>query len=293
MNKLWGVLPVKKDFTQEMQALQTSTKLVMMQLKQSNLGRHDHHFFELAYVTSGTCKHTLNGTAGRLQAGDYFFIDYGSIHSYEQVQDLELINCLFLPEFIDETLQGCKSLNELLHTCLLRYHRMIIGENWADRIFHDEDGTVGRLLSDMVQEYRHQTLGSEDIFRCKLTEILILTLRMLIKPQRPVSDSAIIGEVIHFVDKHYREPLTLQTFCEQKHYNVSYISRRFKQDTGMSFREYVQKVRMERCCELLAGSDTPVSEIARSVGYEDVQFFNTVFKKLLHMTPREYRKRRR
>ena len=212
---------MKRESTQEILGLtlDASEKLVMMRLMQDNLGQHDHHFFELAYVTAGTGKHTLNTTSGILQAGDYFFIDYGSLHSYEQVQNLELINCLFLPEFIDETLQGCESLNALLHTCMLRYHRMTVGESWADRIFHDSDGKVGQLLADMVDEYRNQTLGSVEIFRCKLTEILILTLRMLIKPKKTYSDSTVIDDVIQFVDKHYHESLTLQTFCDQKHYN--------------------------------------------------------------------------
>ena len=140
----------------------------------------------------------------------------------------------------------------------------------------------------MVEEYQNQQLGSSEIFRCHLKEILILTLRMLVQPAKPYSDS-IINEVIRFADKHYREPLTLQTFCDQKHYNLSYISRRFKQETGITFRQYVQKVRMEKCCEFLAGSDMTVSEIARAVGYDDIQFFHSVFKRLLHMTPKEYR----
>ena len=60
----------------------------------------------------------------------------------------------------------------------------------------------------------------------------------------------------------------------------------------MTFREYVQKTRIEKCCDLLTGSDMPINEIARFVGYDDMQFFHTVFKRLLHMTPKEYRKLR-
>ena len=58
----------------------------------------------------------------------------------------------------------------------------------------------------------------------------------------------------------------------------------------MTFREYVQKTRIEKSCELLAGSDMTVIEIARAVGYDDIQFFHSVFKRLLHMTPKEYKK---
>lgn len=59
-----------------------------------------------------------------------------------------------------------------------------------------------------------------------------------------------------------------------KHYSVAYISRRFKQETGVTLREYVQNVRIEKSCELLEDSDLRVVEIARRVGYEDIKFFN-------------------
>ena len=266
-----------------------SQKLVMMRYQQNDFQEHDHHFFELVYVTSGTAEHTLNGSRSILKPNDFFFIDLGSYHSFEHAKNLELINCLFLPEFIDETLQGCDSLDALLHSSMIRYSRLTVGQTWADRIFHDESGKIGTLLSEMVDEYEHKQFGSNEIFRCHLKEILIFTLRMLVQPAKAYSDS-IINEVISFANKHYQEPLTLQTFCDQTHYNLSYISRRFKQETGMTFREYVQKTRIEKSCELLAGSDMTVSEIARAVGYDDIQFFHSVFKRLLHMTPKEYQK---
>ena len=266
-----------------------SQKLVMMRYQQNDFQEHDHHFFELVYVTSGTAEHTLNGSRSILKPNDFFFIDLGSYHSFEHAKNLELINCLFLPEFIDETLQGCDSLDALLHSSMIRYSRLTVGQTWADRIFHDESGKIGTLLSEMVDEYENKKFGSNEIFRCHLKEILIFTLRMLVQPAKAYSDS-IINEVISFVNKHYHKPLTLQTFCNQTHYNLSYISRRFKQETGMTFREYVQKIRIEKACELLAGSDMTVSEIARAVGYDDIQFFHSVFKRLLHMTPKEYKK---
>ena len=266
-----------------------SSKLVMMHYQQNDFPEHDHHFFELVYVTSGIAEHTLNGNRSILKSNDFFFIDLGSYHSFENSRNLELINCLFVPEFIDETLYGCESLDELLHSTMIRYSRLTVGQTWADRIFHDECGKIGDLLSEMVDEYENKQLGSNEIFRCHLKEILIHILRMLVQPAKAFSDS-IINEVITFADKHYHESLTLQTFCNQTHYNHSYISRRFKQETGMTFREYVQKTRIEKACELLAGTEMTITEIARNVGYDDMQFFHSVFKRLIHMTPKEYRK---
>jgi len=99
-----------------------------------------------------------------------------------------------------------------------------------------------------------------------------------------------VQEVLEYVNGNYQDSLTLGTFCEQKHYSVAYISRRFKQETGVTLREYVQNVRIEKSCELLEDSDLRVVEIARRVGYEDIKFFNQIFKRRMQISPREYRK---
>lgn len=117
-----------------------------------------------------------------------------------------------------------------------------------------------------------------------------MTLRGMIELEidRPYSTS--VQEVLEYVNGNYQDSLTLGTFCEQKHYSVAYISRRFKQETGVTLREYVQKIRIEKSCELLEDSDLRVVEIARRVGYEDIKFFNQIFKRRMQVSPREYRK---
>ena len=97
-------------------------------------------------------------------------------------------------------------------------------------------------------------------------------------------------EAIRYLDGNYRDRAVLKHFCQEYHYSLTYISRRFRQETEMTVLEYLQKVRVEKGCELLAGSDLRVSEVARAVGYEDAKFFHTVFKRMLKMSPGEYRK---
>lgn len=268
----------------------STEKLIMMPYRQEDIEGHDHHFFELVYVTGGTAVHTLNDASGTLTAGDYFLIDYGSIHRYTKSRDFTLLNCLFLPDIIDDTMSGCRSFDALMQRCLIRYYTPALHQTTANRIFHDEDGRVLALLSGMQKEYQEKKAGYPEILRCRLIEILILTLRSVVRPARPLSKNSAVLGVITYVDAHYQEALTLGRFCDEHHFSLQYISRRFKQDTGMTFRDYLQKVRIEKSCELLAGSDMRVSEIAQSVGYGDLKFFNRLFKKLLNLSPREYRR---
>lgn len=267
-----------------------SEKLVMMPYCQEDINSHDHHFFELVYITGGTARHTLEEKPHILTSGDYFLVDYGSRHSYGESRGLTLINCLFLPEVVDDTLQGCHSFDVLLQSCLIKYYRMSPGKTGVNRIFHDGDGRILQLMEGMQMEYEQKKVGYARILRGRLLEILLLTLRELIPEEKKRPESSAVLEVLAFVDRGYQNAVTLRAFCDEKHYSVPYISRRFRQETGMTVREYLQKVRIEKSCMLLADSDMRISEIAQAVGYEDIRFFNQVFKRMMKMPPRDYRK---
>lgn len=265
-------------------------KLVIRPYRQDDLKEHNHNFFELAYITSGSCIHTLNNVSCNISAGDYFIIDYGSMHGYKESKDLNLINCLFLPEIIDDTLKGCRSFEALMHGCLLRYYKVYWGKTPANRIFHDEDGRVLQLLNGVMKEYREKQVGYTEIYRCRLQEILIIMMRNVLDNNSEYTNNALVLEAIQYINRNYRSQKILDGFCRQYHFTPQYISRKFKLETGFTIREYQQKIRMEKSCELLAGSDMSVAEIAQAAGYNDIKFFNELFKRMLKITPREYRK---
>lgn len=275
---------------------ESGEKIVIQPGQQQDVEMHDHTFFELAYITGGTAEHNLNGSISTVRKGDYFIVDYGSVHSYQNCREFTLINCLFLPELIDETLGDCRVFEELLKVCLIRYYKQYYGFSPVNRIFHDESGEILVLIRGMQQEYENRDMGFVEILRGRLLEVLILTMRK-ITGEKHVSDrkyegteSTAVMEAIRYLKSHYRDRAVIAGFCEKHHYSAQYISRKFKQETGFTALEYLQKIRIEKCCELLSGSDMPIQEIAHEIGYDDVKFFHKVFRRMLHMSPGEYRK---
>lgn len=275
-------------------AAEESDRMVIQPFQQEDVGPHRHNFFELAYVTGGQATHVLDERSMTVREGDYFIVDYGTIHSYTESRDFSLINCLFLPEIIDSTLKDCKAFNELMEVCLVRYYKQYFGRTAVNRIFHDEDGRILRLLLGIQEEYQEKSTGYTEIFRCHLLEILILTMRKVVREDRMQAhrepQSTVILEAIRYLETNYCSKSALGEFCHRHHYSLQYISRRFKQETGITASEYIQRKRLEKSCELLTGSDRPVQEIAHEVGYEDVKFFCQLFRRKLKMSPREYRK---
>jgi len=96
--------------------------------------------------------------------------------------------------------------------------------------------------------------------------------------------------LMHQVRHAYEIPDSLQQFARDHHVSVSYLSRLFKAEAGISFMEYVTRVRMEQAQRLLASSDISPSEAARRVGYEDAKYFSQTFKKWTGMSPSEYQR---
>ena len=270
--------------------MEKEDKLIIRTYQQEDFGSHNHKFFEFVYITSGSTVHTLNDNSIILQAGDYFIVDLGSEHSYEASKDLILINCLFLPELIDDTLRDCCSFAALMHGCMIRYHKLYLGQTPANQIFHDNDGSILQLLNGMIKEYQEKRVGYTEIFRCRLLEVLILIMRNIVDNDSNIHNSTMVLDAIRYIKGNYQNQKILSEFCHQFHFTPQYVSRKFKQETGFTVKEYLQKVRMEKSCELLAGSDMLISEIAQAVGYADVKFFNKLFRRILKMSPREYRK---
>ncbi len=97
-----------------------------------------------------------------------------------------------------------------------------------------------------------------------------------------------------YVARHYGErALSVQTIAASLSISASYLSKLIKRHLDRSVVDYLIDYRMERAKELLSTSDLMTYEIAEATGYPDAQYFSTVFKRHIGITPTEFRARRR
>lgn len=251
---------------------------------------HTHDFFELVYVVSGKAIHTLNGEERVIQKGDYFFVDYGTIHSYisSGTGKLEIINCLFISEFIDKTLKNKHSFDEIVNNYMIRNNNAVINVSPANMFFRDSEGYIKELLYKCMDEYTTRESGYLEIIRSKLIEIIILTMRKNSTSQSLCSDD-LCRKIIAYTEENFLKKDILKTVSKETFFSVSYLSRRFKENVGITFTEYLRKVRIEKSMSLLANTDKKIIEIAELCGYSDMKSFNSIFKEKLGVTPRKFR----
>ena len=93
-----------------------------------------------------------------------------------------------------------------------------------------------------------------------------------------------------YVEEHFGEPLTLEEVSQIADLSPTYLSTLFKKDTGITFLEYLSKVRMDMAKKLLKETNDTVADICGKVGYSDVRYFTKSFTKYAGLKPKEYRK---
>ena len=96
-------------------------------------------------------------------------------------------------------------------------------------------------------------------------------------------------ELVSYVEEHYMEDISPGALAERFHVNAAYVSQLFKKEKGITCTEYLTGLRIRRACRLLRMTDDKVTEIAGKVGFRDYFYFTRVFKKIMGMSPSEYR----
>lgn len=255
----------------------------------ATVSNHSHSFFEFVYVLRGKAEHTINGKTMILSEGDYFLIDLDYTHEYRKLNtetDFCILNCMFLPEFIDVSLKDAKSFREIITPYMSDFPINNISTLTS---YHDQDGFIGALITKMLKEHREKKSGYLDVIRNSLLSMLIC----LARSESNAGDSGtehMIRYIKNYIEKHYSEHIQLSDICKKLNFSLTHVSLTFKKDTNMTFRDYLIKVRLEKACHLLRATDKTVAEIADLVGYSDPAFFFKIFKKGLGVTPYQYRK---
>lgn len=93
-----------------------------------------------------------------------------------------------------------------------------------------------------------------------------------------------------YIDAHYTEDITLEVIAEEMGCSVPYLSHVFKDVSGYSPIQYVIRRRIGLAQTWLISSDLPATQIAVMVGYENTNYFNTLFKRMVGVSPIRYRK---
>lgn len=101
----------------------------------------------------------------------------------------------------------------------------------------------------------------------------------------------LVNQVLEYIHTHYTEKIELQLLSEQFHVTASYLSKQFKRYVDTNLISYVNRIRVEHAVDLLKNEHNSIQEVARQVGYENVNYFYKKFREHTGHMPSDYLKK--
>jgi len=253
-----------------------------------NISWHWHKEFEFCTVERGTVDCMIGNTKILLREGEGMFINSGIIHSFETSDHGIMPNILFLPEFLSA--EGSRIYEKFIHPFLdTEVSHIVFSDNviWQNEVIS--------ILYEIYQLFKNKSETMEleiHTLACRMWTTLFLHKEDIISvPKSGVSmlSQARLKQMIRFMEERYSDKLTLADIALSANISKSEALRCFKTGMQTSPIDYLNKYRLHKAKKLLLNTKTTISSIAEQVGFESTSYFDRVFKKEYHMTPKVFR----
>lgn len=259
---------------------------------------HKHDFIEIGYVIEGSGFHIVGDQEHAISKGDLFIINYDVPHGFfpprGSTQSPVVYDLVFMPEFLDASLFSSLHFQDITSSFLFKSLFPDDQKPSPDlRLRGAEFHEIGELFSKMYREYREMKKGYCDILRAYLIELVVKIFRLMevSEPKgNQLKNRELVDKAIEYLRQNFNSEVRLENLAMQSFISKNYFSRLFREVTGISFSDYIQRLRVDEACSLLRTTDMKVVDIAAQAGFKDLKFFYEVFKKLTGKTPGDYRK---
>ncbi|MBN1673613.1 MAG: helix-turn-helix domain-containing protein [Kiritimatiellae bacterium] len=254
---------------------------------------HAHTFAELVLAVAGYAMHGTRTREYSISRGDTLIIWPGEIHEYKDTRDLEVINVVFdkarmnVPSDDLAELPGYHALFSLDPTWRRR-HRARSRFRLSEEELRHVEGLLGTLETELGRR--------RGAYRCMARGLFLQTLVFLSRAYSRTrqSDSASllrIGRVLGFMEKQYEQPVEMKQLLAIAHMSESTLLRTFRRAVHVTPIEYLIRLRVRKATSLLTGEGLTVTETAFRVGFSDSNYFSRQFKRVMGVSPSEYKRR--
>ena len=252
---------------------------------------HWHDETEIIYIKKGCGLITVDLEEYPVQEGSILLILPGQVHSIEQYLDykMEYINIIFKLEmllakqtdicnsrYFTPLLDGTLRLTTHFTPGMPFYNEVAGCINAADEVCRTNPPAFQLVIKGQLF-----LLFSILISNCCETSVSRKNQKSLEKMKR----------IIKYIETNYASKISIEEMADALDLSQSHFMKFFKNTMGTTFTEYLNDYRLTMASRLLISSEASILYIAAEVGFDNLSYFNRLFKKRFYVTPREYRKR--
>lgn len=254
--------------------------------------KHKHDYIEIIYMCSGKTAHWINDdTRIVLGEGELLFLNQHAFHAIDAAGENDIaINFMILPEFFDVAFSMLKGESEL--------RNFIIGSLMQDTGRADylhfkvaDVLPVQNLVENMVWSLLMEQGHGRNIDQTTMGLLFLYLMNYTEKIEQhneAQRESMLVMTALRYIEDNYCHA-SLTGLADELGMSLSQLSRLIKQNTGSTFKELLQKKRLNKAVQLLVETKLSVSDIIAGVGYDNASYFFRIFKERYGMSPKEYR----
>lgn len=252
---------------------------------------HRHNGYEMYLFLNGNVRFYIEDHCYELKRGDLVLLNAKEMHRAFCVDklDYERISIYISESYINKL----STTNTDLSFC---FNMRNIGENNVIRLSVDSCNEFIRLTDCLIKAENDKKFGNDVLIRSYAEQLLILANNAYIEfnldSGRIINNVMpdIIKKVMNYIEENLQEKISLEDISKKCLFSGTYISRQFKEHTGLTLRSYIVERRIARAEELLR-SGKSVKEAAYQSGFKDYSNFIRTFRKVVGIPPGQYKKK--
>ncbi len=253
---------------------------------------HWHNYLEIAFVKNGKGIYYVENRTYEMNEGDIVVINNIEPHYMEVLPPVNMV----MPVVMFEPHLVWSSESHFDYNYMEPFFER--SSNFNNKI--DSKSEIGKkifeLLSEVEEEYVNKTVGYKLMIKAKLLHIITYLIRHYqdsTKSSESISSKSKklekLEKVFSFISNNYTQRIELNTLAELAYMSPNYFSTFFKQSTGFTPIEYINKIRVSKSIELLRETDYTIARIAEDCGFTNLSNYNKIFRSLTETTPTQVR----
>lgn len=225
-------------------------------------------------------------------AGEFFLIPPGMTHAHDYSrEDPHEGICLrwrFRPyPGAAESKDGATATAESFH------RRLALLKEWPPGAYRDEYGIRSLLLQFFAEAECGRSPFYQRLLLVQLLEVLsgVIAARQAVSTSEPLqAQDALLRKVEVYLEDFRGDRLNVEALAASLHMSYGHLSRLYKQKTGRTLIEEMNRIRLSKACELLKQPSLLIKEVAEQAGFPDIYYFSKAFKKKYGVSPLTFRK---
>jgi AraC-like DNA-binding protein len=255
---------------------------------------HFHECAELAIVLSGTATHLVCGREYHVGPGDVFVINPDVMHGFPQACNFVSYNITYMKDNLESM---CGELRQMPgYQSLFILGAPSAGDDFLCRLklFAEDLQWAGNLVEMIKKEKGRLQPGCELLVRSYFIELVVGLSRLYGHGVKTHPESERIdrmADLASHLERHFLEPISCEEMSRIASVSDRQLRRLFAKYYHTSPFDYVLRLRLQRAAAQLVSSGKTVAEVAFSSGFNDSNYFCRQFRKMIGLSPVQYRKR--